>query len=597
MPMKRSTLLCLTAWTSWTCTAGALDTWTVDHLEQLKADVLRFLPKDVASTDRLRALPLSSPPARQNKIDHIVVLYMENHAADAFFGCMDLPGFDGIKGHSIPKDPTNLSKGQINITCGKALYVCEKGPSYDTYASKFGKDGRQNPDSYPYSQQEDNFSALNGASENGTAVTMFGPEQIPVKASLAHEFGVFNRLFTATPTASSPNHLFTQSATSCGMTSNVLYPDCGGNGTYFPQPTIYDSLRLHNVSFSLFMNSTCGIDGKPCHGEDPHDPDAGSAISSPDVAMIGVARHKDRFMSQQIFYEQAANGTLPALSWILPPLQACDHPCHDVAKGERILKDVYEALRAGPSWNRTLFFVAYDDAGGFYDHVIPPHEGVPADGSSCIVPGAHPKCGHPFDFRRLGLRTTSMLISPWVGKGVVFQEPRHGPFNTSQFELTSVPATVKNLFNLSFFLTNRDAWAGNFEELLLETPRTDAPLHLPDAPPPATPWTPPPPKFRQEKGAHTAPLPIPQHCSSWHGESESQCKGLSSVNLKQKRNIGMFASMLNVQAPDLSKMSSPQADRWLATHWRKWMSQTLDDVFSSFNHKAASQEPLQNEFI
>jgi hypothetical protein len=59
----------------------------------------------------------------------------------------------------------------------------------------------------------------------------------------------------------------------------------------------------------------------------------------------------------------------------------------------------------------------------------------------------------------------------------------------------------------------------------------------------------------------------------------------------------MFASMLNVEAPDLTKMSSPQADRWLATHWRKWMSQTLDDVFSSFNHKVASQEPLQNEFI
>lgn len=567
--MASRKLQILFAWICWT-RGLAHNTWTADHLEQLKADVLRFLPKDVA--DKLGALPLKSPPPRQQKIDHVVVLYMENHAADAFFGCMNLPGFDGIKGHSIPKDPTDWSKGQINITCGKALYVCEKGPSYDTFAPKFAKDG--NPNHYPYSEQKDNFSAFNGASENGTAVTMFGPEQIPIKAALAKQFGVFNRLFTATPTASSPNHLFTQSATSCGMTSNVLYPDCGGNGTYFPQPTIYDSLRLHNVSFSLFMNSTCGLDGKPCHGEDPHDPEAGSAISSPDVAMIGVARHKDRFMSQQIFYEQAANGTLPALSWILPPLQACDHPCHDIAKGERILKDVYEAIRAGPSWNRTLFFLAYDDAGGFYDHVIPPHEGVPADGSSCIIPGKHPKCGHPFDFRRLGLRATSMLISPWVGKGAVFQEPQHGPFNTSQFELTSLPATVKNLFNLSFFLTNRDAWAGNFEELLLEMPRTDAPLHLPDAPPPATPWSPPPPKSPENGGR------VPQHCSSWHGASEVKCKGLNFANLKQKRNIGMLANMMKVPAPHVNNMSSWQADRWLAQNWRKWMSQTIDDIFN-----------------
>ena len=57
---------------------------------------------------------------------------------------------------------------------------------------------------------------------------------------------------------SSPNHLFTQSATSCGMHNNKLYDDCGGNSTTFPQETIYDSLRKHNVSFAFWMNSTCG---------------------------------------------------------------------------------------------------------------------------------------------------------------------------------------------------------------------------------------------------------------------------------------------------------------------------------------------------
>ena len=67
---------------------------------------------------------------------------------------------------------------------------------------------------------------------------------------------------------------------------------------------------------------------------------------------------------------------------------------------------------------------------------MPPYEGVPADESPCIVPGLHPECGQIFDFRRLGLRTTSMLISPWVAKGTVFQEPQAGPSPTSQFELT-----------------------------------------------------------------------------------------------------------------------------------------------------------------
>ena len=47
-----------------------------------------------------------------------------------------------------------------------------------------------------------------------------------------------------------------------------------------------------------YFNSTCGLDGKPCHGENPITDDSPSAINTPDVAMAGVARHHDRFMSQ-----------------------------------------------------------------------------------------------------------------------------------------------------------------------------------------------------------------------------------------------------------------------------------------------------------
>jgi hypothetical protein len=44
---------------------------------------------------------------------------------------------------------------------------------------------------------------------------------------------------------------------------------------------------------------------------------------------------------QDVFYKQAAAGTLPQFSFINTPGEACDHPCHDMAKGERLLKDVY----------------------------------------------------------------------------------------------------------------------------------------------------------------------------------------------------------------------------------------------------------------
>lgn len=179
---------------------------------------------------------------------------------------------------------------------------------------------------------------------------------------------------------------------------------------------------------------------------------------------------------------------------------------------ERLLKDVYEALRAGPKWQQTLLFVAYDDGGGYYDHMVPPFEGVPADESPCHVAGLRntTACGPSFDFRRLGLRAGAMLISPWIRKGSVFQEPQ-GPTPTSQFELTSVPATIKRLFGLSNFLTKRDAWAGSFDELLATEPRNDTLVHLPTAPASSSPWIPAPPKPSDQLAEDTIEA---RHCSA-----------------------------------------------------------------------------------
>lgn len=57
----------------------------------------------------------------------------------------------------------------------------------------------------------------------------------------------------------------------------------------------------------------------------------------------------------------------------------------------------------------------------------------------------------------------------------VLHEPS-GPEPTSQFEHSSIPATLKKIFNLKEFLTKRDAWAGTFDAAINRTsPRTDCP--------------------------------------------------------------------------------------------------------------------------
>ncbi len=61
----------------------------------------------------------------------------------------------------------------------------------------------------------------------------------------------------------------------------------------------------------------------------------------------------------------------------------------------------------------------------------------------------------------------------------VLHEPNE-PTSTSQYEHSSIPATVKKLFNLPGpFLTARDAWAGTFDGVFsLTAPRTDCPCKL-----------------------------------------------------------------------------------------------------------------------
>lgn len=80
---------------------------------------------------------------------------------------------------------------------------------------------------------------------------------------------------------------------------------------------------------------------------------------------------------------------------------------------------------------------------------------------------------YPSPTHKKNVLLTKLLISCVA----VISRP-NGPTTTSEYEHSSIPATVKKIFNLkSPFLTKRDAWAGTFEHFLteLDTPRTDCP--------------------------------------------------------------------------------------------------------------------------
>ena len=56
-----------------------------------------------------------------------------------------------------------------------------------------------------------------------------------------------------------------------------------------------------------------------------------------------------------------------------------------MSAGQAYVTSLINAIMQGPNWNSTAIFLAWDDWGGFYDHVVPPR--VDQNGYGLRVPG------------------------------------------------------------------------------------------------------------------------------------------------------------------------------------------------------------------
>ena len=97
------------------------------------------------------------------------------------------------------------------------------------------------------------------------------------------------------------------------------------------------------------------------------------------------------------FYAAAKAGTLPAVSWVVPSGAISEHPPAPVSFGESYVTSLINAVMQSPDWASTAIFLAWDDWGGFYDHVVPP----------------------AVDENGYGLRVPGIVISPYAKAGYV----------------------------------------------------------------------------------------------------------------------------------------------------------------------------------
>ncbi|KAE8721429.1 Non-specific phospholipase C4 [Hibiscus syriacus] len=301
------------------------------------------------------------------------------------------------------------------------------------YEQVFGRPWTSDNPNPPHEPTMNGFVQNAEGMEKGMAEAVmkgFVPDAVPVFKELALNFAVCDRWFASVPASTQPNRMFVHSATSHGLTSNDTMKLIEG----FPQKTIFESLDESGFSFGI-------------HYQYPP-----STLFYRNLRQLKYLKNFHQFDLH--FKKHCEEGKLPNyvvieqryFNLLLLPAND-DHPSHDVSECQKFVKEVYEALRASPQWNEMFLVITYDEHGGFYDHVPTPTTGVPS----------------PIDI------VPNLIHGP------------SGPYPTSEFEHSSIPETVKKIFNLKEFLTKRDAWAGTFEGVLTrKNPRTDCPATIPE---------------------------------------------------------------------------------------------------------------------
>ncbi|GJJ06186.1 hypothetical protein Clacol_000375 [Clathrus columnatus] len=91
-----------------------------------------------------------------------------------------------------------------------------------------------------------------------------------------------------------------------------------------------------------------------------------NAPANSTLAQKGLA-----FLGLQAFYDAAASGTLPEVSYIVGPMELSEHPPWSPSDGAWLQQQVVNAVINSPKYSSTVLMVSYDETGGWGDHVIP----------------------------------------------------------------------------------------------------------------------------------------------------------------------------------------------------------------------------------
>ena len=353
-----------------------------------------------------------------HKIKHVIVIMQENRSFDTYFGTF--PGADGIP-----------MKGEVPTVCVNDPQTgqCVKPYHNSQDLNGGGPHGAANAAADIDAGKMDGFIAqaekgrkgcvnsTNPICTNSKSLDVMGyhdAHEIPNYWSYAENFVLQDHMFEPTASWSLPAHLFMVSAwsavcsqqddpSSCinnDALKNGLKNAGSGQADYAWTDLTY-LLHKNNVSWAYYLDQ----------GTDADCPDDQMICTEPDqkVKVPGIWNPLPNFDTvkqdgqlaniQDIanFFTAARNGTLPAVSWVVPNGKNSEHPPALISTGQAYVTSLINAAMQGPDWSSTAIFLSWDDWGGFYDHVAPP----------------------TVDQNGYGLRVPGIVISPYAKKGYI----------------------------------------------------------------------------------------------------------------------------------------------------------------------------------
>jgi len=430
---------------------------------------------------------------RLPKIQHIVVLMMENHSYDNYFGMLT----DRGEGLELGEDGRPVATNVANDGTVVRLEpydgtVQVQGVPTQTWNASHLQRGDGRCDGFVKSIEW----TLKKGSDRTLAMRYWTEEDLPFYYGLARTFPLATCWFSSCLGPTFPNRRFLIAGTAHGLIDDLPF----GMVDYPKTGTIFDHLTAHGITWTNYHNV-------------PHWrvtlkrifrargirffrlivallstflPDLIQHVESKiavtaDLFPLGTLRSINHLRSHEQFFADAKGGTLPAFCIVDPDFgKTSEELPQDIQDGEEFAARVINTVMGGKAWPSTVLIWLHDEHGGYYDHADPP-VAVEPDG----VPAADPLTRYgflrvllrltpwwkviqladdgPSTYDRLGFRVPAVVVSPFAKKQLVSRTP---------YDHTSVLKLLQEKWNLPP-LTDRDAAAKSPLDMLdLDGPPT-----------------------------------------------------------------------------------------------------------------------------